>query len=151
VRIIMKIIDFELLGNVIRFYLGADDCTDYTGDDWDDTPYEHNAGTVYDEYVIATVDVALSADYRVVEPATEVANSVYCKDDFKARRAPCLLVYPADDSWYECNPYAKNIGREDAARIYFGDDVNVRIVQMMDLFGAHAFGFQMREAAHEDR
>ena len=43
----MKIIDFECTGNVVRFYLGKDNEKDYHGDDWNDTPYECNAGTVY--------------------------------------------------------------------------------------------------------
>ena len=47
----MKIIDFDKKGNVVRFYLGEDVCNDYWGDDWNDAPYEHNAGTVYNRYV----------------------------------------------------------------------------------------------------
>ena len=35
----MKVIDFERKGNVIRFYLGKDDLTEWWGDDWNDTPY----------------------------------------------------------------------------------------------------------------
>ena len=31
----MKIIDFDEKGNVVRFYLGDDNCEDYWGDDWD--------------------------------------------------------------------------------------------------------------------
>ena len=75
--IIGKIIDFEVKGNVVRFYLGNK--TDewgwtnknykdrngntpdwlkpndtYYGDDWDDVPYEHNAGLVYDKFVKGT-------------------------------------------------------------------------------------------------
>lgn len=45
----MKIIDFERKGNLVRFYLGDDDLEEWYGDDWNDTPYEHNAGQVYDE------------------------------------------------------------------------------------------------------
>lgn len=39
----MKIIDFERKGNLVRFYLGDDDLAEWWGDDWNDTPYEHNA------------------------------------------------------------------------------------------------------------
>ena len=44
----MKIIDFEIKGNQVKFYLGSDNCDNYWGDDWDDKPYEHNAGEPYD-------------------------------------------------------------------------------------------------------
>ena len=54
----MKIIDFSKKGNVVRFYLGEDNCKDYWGDDWNDFPYEHNAGCVYDEYIAGIVDIA---------------------------------------------------------------------------------------------
>ena len=47
----MKIIDFDIKGNVIKFYLGQDNDMNYHGDDWDDVPYEHNAGEVYSEFV----------------------------------------------------------------------------------------------------
>ena len=77
----MKIIDFEKKGNVVRFYLGEQtenwgwtnpEYKDYTGktptwlkpsdryygDDWDDKPYEHNAGTVYGEFIKGYKDIA---------------------------------------------------------------------------------------------
>ena len=47
-----KIIDFERKGNIVRFYLGdVNNSNGYYGDDWDDVPYEHNAGKVYEQYV----------------------------------------------------------------------------------------------------
>ena len=58
-----KIIDFERKGNVVRFYLiKVDRNDDYYGDDWDDTPYEHNAGSVYDSFVNKIVDVFFPYD-----------------------------------------------------------------------------------------
>ena len=124
----MKIIDFELHGNVIRFYLGKDDCDDYWGDDWDDAPYEHNAGTVYDDYIVATVDVALSADY-----------ARFSKEDFQKRISPCLIVYKPDYSGEETS-FSWNVGREDALRIYFGDDFRAVLAALTDRFGALCFG-----------
>lgn len=53
----MKIIDFEKKGNVVRFYLGADDCFDYWGDDWNDAPYDCNGGNVYHNFVIGHKDM----------------------------------------------------------------------------------------------
>lgn len=145
----MKIIDFELHGNVIRFYLGKDDCDDYWGDDWDDAQYEHNAGTVYDDYIAATVDVALSADYAVAEPATGVMNSRFSKEDFQKRISPCLIVYKSDYSGEETS-FSWNVGCEDALRIYFGDDFRIVLAALTDRFGAVSFGVVTKENGHED-
>ena len=46
----LKIIDFEKKGNVVRFYYGKDSLKEWYGDDWDDRPYEHNAGEVYHRF-----------------------------------------------------------------------------------------------------
>ena len=54
----MKIIDWEAKGNVVRYFLGADDLESWYGDDWDDVPYEHNAEQVYDQFVKGYMDVA---------------------------------------------------------------------------------------------
>ena len=62
----MKIIDFERKGNVVRFFLGADDCFDYWGDDWDDAPYDCNAGTVYSRFVTGRKDVSFPFDSLVL-------------------------------------------------------------------------------------
>lgn len=41
----MKIIGWEKNGNVIRFHLAKSGLVDWSGDDWGDSPYEHNAST----------------------------------------------------------------------------------------------------------
>lgn len=92
----MKIIDFEKKGNVVRFYLGEDDCINYGGDDWNDTPYEHNAGRVSDAYVKGYADIAFPFDALVLEPCDGELNSRYCKDDMKAGTVPCIIVIPAE-------------------------------------------------------
>ena len=53
----MKIIDYEIRGSCVRFYLGKDDDTDYHGDDWNDRPYDCNAGTVFQEYITGYADI----------------------------------------------------------------------------------------------
>ena len=123
-----KIIDFERKGNVVRFYLGADDCNDYWGDDWDDAPYEHNAGQVYDRFVTATRDVAFPFDSMVLEPANDWSgNSYYSKEDMKSRRVPCLIVVPAevvgDYSYRE--QFKDWIGSDGIKKFYFGDPEEV--------------------------
>ena len=77
----MKIIDFEKKGNLVRFWLGDDNCTDYWGDDWDDAPYDCNAGTVYDEFIKGYKDICFPFDWIVVEPCDGVCNCNYSKED----------------------------------------------------------------------
>lgn len=120
----MKIIDFARKGNVIRFYLGDDNLKDWYGDDWNDCPYEHNAGTVYDEYVTETYDVAIPFDSLVLEPQDDWhnhGNSEYSKDDMKARKVPCIIIVPsALVDYEEC--FSHYIAMDGIQRIYFGDD-----------------------------
>ena len=88
----MKVIDFEKKGNVVRFYLGDDNCYDFCGDDWNDAPYEHNAGTVYKEYIKGYADVAFDFDDYVYEPGDRFCNSPFSKEDFKNRIAAVIVA-----------------------------------------------------------
>lgn len=124
----MKVIDFEKKGNVVRFYLGADDCYDYWGDDWNDSPYEHNAGRVYSEYITGYIDMAFPFDMLVLEPQDDwrnEGNSRYCKGDMEACIVPCIIVVPKEvyeDSWDET--FGHWVGADRTQRIYFGDNLN---------------------------
>lgn len=110
----MKVIDFERKGNVVRLYLGVG--TDYWGDDWDDVPYEHNAGTVYNEYVRGYVDVAFPFNMLVLEPSDDwTGNSRWSKDDMKKRKVPCIVVTDDNDS------FSTAMADESSRKIYFGD------------------------------
>ena len=120
-----KIIDFATKGNVVRFYLGRDDEEEYWGDDWDDLPYDCNAGKVYDEYIIGYVDWGFPFDDKVIEPANGVLNCEYSKEDMKNRKVPCIIVVPADiakDEW--CEDFDYWIGNADIIKYYFGDTYN---------------------------
>lgn len=91
----MKIIDADNKGNVIRVYFGEDSLgKDYYGDDWDDNPYEDNAGRVYDNFISAYVDVYVPFSYGVRTARDQVNsyNSPWCKDDFK-RGIPYLSIF----------------------------------------------------------
>lgn len=124
----MKIIDFNKKGNLVRFYLGDDDCDDYYGDDWNDTPYEHNAGMIYDEFVKDYVDVVFPFDYVVNEPCEDwrnQGNSPWCKDDMRDRKVPCIVASePADDEWLGDDEFSYRLARDDSVKIYFGDHPN---------------------------
>lgn len=124
----MKIIDFEKKGNVVKFYVGFDNCDDYYGDDWDDTPYESNAGTVYDEFVVGYFEKAFPFDDIVLEPSDcDYRGSHWCKDDMKDRKVPCICVLPQQyteqySSWdTDFNTISTN---EKAIKYYFGDKVD---------------------------
>lgn len=118
-----KIIDFERKGNVVRFYLGREDDNQYWGDDWNDAPYEHNAGRVYNEYVIGTADVVFPFDWEVLEPRDGQCNSGWSKEDMQKRYVPCIVAVPptaAVDTWW-LGDFQKMLGVSDTKKIYFGD------------------------------
>ena len=80
----LELIDFEKKGNVIRLYLGKNG--NQYGDDWNDIPYEHNAGVVHDRFVNAYADIVIPFDYKTVEPFDDYINSPYSKDDMVSRK-----------------------------------------------------------------
>ena len=133
------IVDFKKKGNVVRFYIG-DTSKEYWGDDWDDTPYECNAGEVYDEFVTGHIDFAFPFDWFVLEPCDGEWNSRWCKEDFKERRTPCIIAgVPREDSYGE-ESYKTELGREDIYKFYFGDDANQVIaknVQMKEKYDVY--------------
>ena len=122
----MKIIDFELKGNQVLFYLGADNCNNYWGDDWDDRPYEHNAERVYGEFVIGTFVKTFDFHDVVMEPCSGEHNSNYSKEDMIKRRVPCICVLPKEykdkDTWYYSFSDISN--NEKTIKFYFGDVVD---------------------------
>jgi hypothetical protein len=147
----MKIIDFERKGNVVRFYLGektedwgwtrsdykrSDGTTpdwlkpsdSYYGDDWDDRPYEHNAGQVYEEFIKGYKDVSFDFDDLVLEPCCGAwnCNSRWCKDDMVARRVPCIIAVPKEIHQYSWDDaFDTWAGADGIKKYYFGDDESV--------------------------
>ena len=121
--LVIKVIDFEKKGNLLRLYLGEDDCYDYWGDDWNDTPYEHNAGAVYDRYVSMTVDIVEDFDGSVCEPSDDWhyhMNSPYCKEDFKNENAPCVLIVPPGVmNEYWSAEYSRMLGNKRILAVYY--------------------------------
>jgi hypothetical protein len=121
----MKIIDFKRKGNVVRFYLG-DATAHYWGDDWNDRPYEHNAGQVYEEFIKGYKDIAFDFDDLVLEPADGAwnSNSRWSKEDMIARRVPCIIAVPKEihqDSWDDA--FDTWAGADGIKKYYFGDDL----------------------------
>ena len=153
----MNIIDFEKRGNVVRFYLGEKteewgwvnpnykdyngDTPDwlkpkdrYYGDDWNDVPYECNAGSVYGEFIKGYKDISFPFDYIVLEPC-DTDKTLWCKDDMADRRVPCIVVIKfgkpnsADEligGEYICEDfnYWACGDRENVIKYYFGDNMD---------------------------
>lgn len=121
----MQIIDMERKGNLVRFFLGENG--KQWGDDWDDSPYDCNAGTVYDEYVKAVKDVGFPFDSIVLEPCDGKLNCEYCKKDMIRRRIPCLIVVPqeaAEEFSWKDNDFYFWVGNESVKKFYFGDEID---------------------------
>lgn len=118
----MKIIDFKKKGNVVRFYLGADDNEDYKGDDWNDVPYECNAERVDKEHVVGYRDVAFPFEFSVLEPKDSGHQncSLWCKNDMKARKVPCIIAVPRPDYW-RSDDFDRYVGGKETIKFYFGD------------------------------
>jgi len=122
----LKIIDYELKGNVVRFYLGKPTARNYHGDDWNDKLHESNGNRVYSEYITGTAEIAFPFDALVLDPCTGEfgANCRYSKDDMKNRIVPCVTVVPpeiAKDTHMES--YSYWAGCKEALRFYFGDQM----------------------------
>lgn len=120
----MQIIDFDKKGNVVRFYLG-DASKEYWGDDWDDAPYDCNAGTVYDEYIKGYKDIAFPFDDLVLEPCDSGScNTNIAKQDMQRRMVPCIIVVPAEkckNEWRDS--FWDWVGAEGIRKFYFGDEM----------------------------
>lgn len=122
----MKIIDWEAKGNVVRYFLGADDLERWYGDDWDDAPYEHNAEQVYDQFVKGYMDVAYPFDTVVLEPRDGCLNSPWCKDDMVARRVPIIITNDNVDpyDWSRQEDFQCLCPDTNTHRVYMGDHVD---------------------------
>jgi hypothetical protein len=121
----LKICDFYKKGNVIRLYLTNLDDDNYSGDDWDDSPYEHNAGMVSYYGYYPYIEFAFPLDIWITEPADDYhyrGNSPFCKDDFKARKAPCLIIGDLGEDWHDS--YSEQMGNQNLLRIYFNDKLS---------------------------
>ncbi|MHA1343586.1 MAG: hypothetical protein ACTSQG_06350 [Promethearchaeota archaeon] len=113
----LLLLDYERKGNVLKLYFGHD--KECWGDDWDDIPYEHNAGLVYEQFVIKTEELYIPFKYRIVEPSEFYDNSPFCKADFKKREVP-LFVIIEDSKCYETfEEYVK-----DGISIYMFDTID---------------------------
>lgn len=136
----MKVIDFEKKGNLFRLTLGKDDLDMWYGDDWNDAPYDCNAGSVYERFAVGTVTFAAPFDAAVLEPCDGFwgQNCYWCKDDMEAREIPCIVVVPEKicekNSWV-CDRFINFMADKNVLRIYFGDDIETVKSKIIDIGG----------------
>ena len=125
----MKLIDFERHNNMIRYYFGDDDCNDYWGDDWNDAPYEHNAGRVYDKYIKKYIDIGYPRDCFVLTPndTYSQSNSNWSKEDMKNRTIPCVIILDRrlaqQLDYFDSFEHWVMSYDERIKKIYFGDSL----------------------------
>lgn len=129
----MKIIDFFKNGNIIRLYYGEDDCNDYWGDDWDNVPYEHNAGLVYARYIQGYVEFAFPLKYSVWEACYGYSNSPFSKEDMKNRKVPCITI-----------------SNGNKLNIYFEDDTDSTFKAIAGFGGVQLASYDNEEKNNED-
>lgn len=129
----MKILDFECFGNIVKLYLG-ETVNGIYGDDWNDIPYEHNAGTVYDKFYTDTVEIAFPLSTQVYEPCFGYDNSPYCKNDFLFRKVPFLLFGQLNEAWkYSDFEYLLD-NVPTLNKLYIGDDWETVLVKYGKFF-----------------
>ena len=104
---VMKIIDWETKGNVIRFYLGKEDDMSYYGDDWDDASFLYNAGLVYGNYIEGVAEIYVPFVCVVHNPFHNTTDDrqVITKEDFKEMKYPCLIVTDKFETFYDLEDY----------------------------------------------
>lgn len=146
----MKIIDFAKKGNTIRFFLSDrdrkddaqnDNCYnewekkrnwyDAWGDDWNDAPYEDNAGQVYGRFVEETQDISFSYNVYVMEPS-QAYRGCWSKEEMKERKVPCIIIATdeicdrAEIREWERDDFSVYLEKEipGVIKIYFGDDID---------------------------
>lgn len=125
---IVKIIDFERRGNLVRFYLGSDDDQDFWGEDWDERPYEvqENNG-VYEQHIKGYRDIVFPFDAIVCEPCDGHKYSRRSKRDMKGRRTACIVcmmpsAFDEDEySWLYVGDFDMCAADGRAVKFYFGD------------------------------
>lgn len=129
----MKIIDFEKHGSIVRFYLGEDDCSSFSGEGWSRESYELWSKRVDAKYIKGTRDVSFPFDSVVLEPCEDWQHpdgSRWSKDEMKARRVPCIVVLPpsvmAEEvdyaEWSES--FEEAVMRAGSVRFFMGDQLS---------------------------
>lgn len=127
----LKIIDVKLKNNIVYFYLGQKNVMDYKGDDWDDTPYELNAETVYDEYVEKILVAYYFENIVILEPCSNIYNGAeYTKLQMKKRLIPCCgISEPTDGQSWEYETMFNTLAENEKSVAFFFEDEAIKIIE----------------------
>lgn len=122
-----EILDCTTKGNVIRFYLGKHG--EQWGDDWND-PFD-DAGTVYMQYVGATVDMYVPYADTVLT-AMDVSYQYYSgfsKEQMRDGCFPCVIIVPEriQQNFYDLT-FEKCQGGVDVIKYYCGQTLSLKSV-----------------------
>jgi len=90
-------VEMDMLGGeyVLTLYITKGDVENFWGDDWDDVPYEHNAGTVYDQFVDSKMLLYLNTyNYNVLRASYGYSSSSpYSKNMLRDEDITYMTVY----------------------------------------------------------
>lgn len=118
----LVLIDFEKKCNQLRLFFG--DGEDPWGDDWDDAPYQHNAGRVYSEFIKDTAVLSFYYDDIVYEPADDYTFQDVSKEMMLKKRVPAFVALPVKyrepESYWKCYSFAELLADSHAIPFYFG-------------------------------
>lgn len=138
----MKIIDYEVQGSNLMLCL-SDKADNYWGDDWDDCPYEHNAGPVYEEFVAKKVVLHFPWGTKLIEPNYNTINSPYTKEMIKENKIPCCIICNYQDlhrviekRWdYNLNTYYEDVVKSNiGVHVNFNDSLKALLDQLSGKF-----------------
>ena len=91
-------IDIQKKGNLLRFCLGDDNCNDYYGDDWNDAPWQDNAGPVYNQVIKKIIDVVFNWEYTI-EDSYNTEYGYCTMEDIKAGLPYYFVTINTDTCW----------------------------------------------------
>ena len=100
-------------GNLTLYFTELNDVTEQRGDDWDDAPYEHNAGTPYEHDYnqpeqgvkdgrgiyprIKIYKIMITDGHNIMTPRTNQLNSPYSVEDINKGVVPWLTIIDKED------------------------------------------------------
>ncbi len=99
----------DLEKGYFTLYFSEKNAKDVWGDDWDDAPYEHNAGEPY-EYDKKIVVEQGNIGNTIITPCSEYNNSPYSVEDINNKAVPWIYFkYDTKDTIFANDEYDKVI------------------------------------------
>ena len=121
----LKLIDFEKKCNQLRLFFGNEKPW---GDDWDDAPYQHNAGRVYDRFIKDTAVLSFYYDDIVYEPADDYSFPDVSKEAMLRKTVPAFVVLPVKyrdpDSYWNSYSYTDLMLNKYTIQFFLGMTVD---------------------------